>query len=305
MAAWRKVFDMHTTTSTKRRLPLTLAALALMTTTLAACGGEKELKEPELVEGASGGGELTIGISFDQPGIGVAEADGEVDGLTTGKDANGFDVDTATYVAKALGVDAAGITWVKADPGDRETLLEEGKVDMVVSSYTITPERAEVVDFAGPYFEAHQDLLVRRNDEDLRAPEDLDGRTLCSVENTTSAQNVADKYDKADITLVLYENFSKCVEALVEGDVDAVSTDDVILAGFAADSDYKGVVKLMGESFSDEPYGIAVPKGETDLVAQINDALTQYVDDGSWEASLDNNVADSGYKIPDPPTPGK
>ena len=104
---------------------------------------------------------------------------------------------------------------------------------------------------------------------------------------------------------MLYESFSQCVEALADGDVDAVSTDDVILAGFAAESDYKGVLKLMGEEFSDEPYGIAVPEGSTELVDQINAALEQYVDDGSWKASLNKNVADSGYDIPDPPTPGE
>lgn len=284
-----------------------VACLGLLATTLAACGGEEEVKDPDLVEGASEGGELTIGITFDEPGIGIVDEDNqsEQDGLTVGTDPEGFDVDTATYVAGALGVEPDGITWVRADPGERESLLEEGSVDMVISSYTITPEREKVVDFAGPYFEAHQDLLVRLNDEELTSPEDLDGRRLCSVDNTTSAENVAEKYDKADITLVLYSSFSQCVDALKEGDVDAVSTDDVILAGFAADSEYKGLFKLLDEEFSDEPYGIAVPKGETELVDQINEALKAYIDDGSWEASLKNNVADSGYKIPKPPTPGE
>ena len=291
--------------SNVRRLA-SAVCLGVLATSLAGCGGsDGEIKEPDLVEGASEGGELTIGISFDQPGIGTAEETGEEDGVTTGENPEGFDVDTATYVAKALGVEEDSITWVKADPGERESLLEEGKVDMVVSSYTITPEREKVVDFAGPYFEAHQDLLIRRNDEELLNPQDLNDRTLCSVDNTTSAENILDKYDKADITLVLYESFSQCVEALADGDVDAVSTDDVILAGFAAESDYKGVLKLMGEEFSDEPYGIAVPEGSTELVDQINAALEQYVDDGSWKASLNKNVADSGYDIPDPPTPGE
>lgn len=294
---------MRITTPATRRMSA-LASICLLSALLAACGDDAQVKEPGLVPGASAGGTLKIGISFDQPGIGEAEESGTADGLTTGTNPKGFDVDTATYVAKALGIDASSITWIRANPGERESLLQEGKVDMVVSSYTITAERAKVVDFAGPYFEAHQDLLVRLNDEELRNPEDLDGRTLCSVENTTSAQNIKKKYDQADITLVLYENFSKCVDALAEGDVDAVSTDDVILAGFAAEPQYKGVLKLMGEEFSDEPYGIAVPKAKADLVPQINAALTQFVKDGSWAASLKINVGESGYDIPDPPTPG-
>lgn len=292
-------------TKTMKRLAAA-ACLGLLTTGLAACGGgDEEIKEPDLVEGASEGGEMTIGISFDQPGIGTADEASSSDGLTIGEDPEGFDVDTATYVAEALGVSEEDITWVKADPGEREALLEDGKVDMVVSSYTITPDREKVVDFAGPYFEAHQGLLVRRNDEQLTSPEDLDGRTICSVGNTTSYDNLKSEYSKLDLDLEVHDSFSECIEALKDGDVDAVSTDDVILAGFAADPEFKGLFTLLDKRFSDEPYGIAVPKGQAEKVAQINEALKQYIDDGSWEASLKNNLGDSDYEIPDPPTPGE
>ncbi len=292
---------MRTTLSPLVRLLGAVASLGLL---LAGCSGPGQVKDPTPIAGATTFSKLRIGISFDQPGVGTATPAGESDGVTVGKDAKGFDVDTAGYVAKALGVPAEAITWVKADPVDRERLIEEGKVDLVLSSYTITPERAKRVDFAGPYFVAHQDLLVRRNDEELTGPDRLKGRTLCAAQNTTSAQNVLNRYH-GDVALVQPNTFSECVTRLVDGDIDAVTTDDIILAGFAALPANKGVLRVLGKGFSDEPYGIAVRKGSEQLVGQINQALTNYIADGSWQASLARNVGPSGYKIPEPPTPGK
>ena len=113
------------------------AAGAALTVLLTGCTSSGSVKDPTPVAGATTFSSLRIGISFDQPGIGVATAGTESNGVTTGTDPKGFDVDTATYVAKALGVQPTSITWVKADPVDRENLIEQGKVDMVVSSYTI------------------------------------------------------------------------------------------------------------------------------------------------------------------------
>ena len=282
---------------------LLLAAGASIALLLSGCSSAGQVKNPTPIAGATFT-KLRIGISFDEPGLGVATETGESDGVTLGKDPKGFDVDTATYVAKALGVPAEAITWVKADPVDRERLLEEGKVDLVLSSYTINDDRRRRIDFAGPYFLAHQDLLIRRNDEELTGPERLKGRTLCAAANTTSAQNVLSRY-KGDVALVQPNTFSECVKRLVDGDVDAVTTDDVILAGFAALPANKGVLRVLGQGFSDEPYGIGIRKGSDQLVAQVNQALTSYIADGSWKASLERNVGPSGYKIPDPPTPGK
>ena len=291
----------NTTHSLTRLLLAAGASIALL---LTGCSNPGEVKNPTPIAGATTFSKLRIGISFDEPGIGVATATGESDSLTVGKDPKGFDVDTATYVAKALGVPAESITWVKADPVDRERLLEEDKVDLVLSSYTINDERRRRIDFAGPYFVAHQDLLVRRNDEELTGPERLKGRTLCAAANTTSAQNVLNRYH-GDVALVQPNTFSECVKRLVDGDVDAVTTDDVILAGFAALPANKGVLRVLGQGFSDEPYGIGIRKGSDQLVTQVNKALTSYIADGSWKASLERNVGPSGYKIPNPPTPGK
>jgi glutamate transport system substrate-binding protein len=271
-----------------RLVTLLLAGLTL----LAACGsgGGGPNPTPSPVPGAPGG-KLTIGIPFDEPGL----------GLKTGDRYSGFDVDTAVYVAGALGVTRDNITWKEANAEQRLQLLQNGQADLIVSTFSITDERKQLVDFAGPYFIAHQDLLVRRNDTEITGPETLDGKTLCSVPGTTSAAYVTSHY-LGNIKLVELPRFSDCVAALANSQVDAVTTDDIILAGFAAEPQYQGKLKVVGKGFSDEIYGIGIKKGNADLVSKVNAALKEYIADGSWKKSLDVNVRPSGYNIPDPPT---
>jgi glutamate transport system substrate-binding protein len=276
---------------------MTLRGLAALTAglavVLAACGSGGSggpNPTPAPVAGAPGG-KLTIGIAVDQPGL----------GLKTGDAYTGFDVDTAIYIAGALGVTRDNITWKEANSDQRQQLLESGGADLVVSTFSITDERKQVVDFAGPYFVAHQDLLVRRNDTEITGPDRLDGKNLCSVPGTTSAAYVTSHF-LGNIKLTEKPRFSDCVTALANSEVDAVTTDDVILAGFAAQPQYQGKLKVVGKGFSDEIYGVGVKKGNSDLVGKVNAALKQYIDDGSWRKSLDANVRPSGYSIPDPPT---
>ncbi len=274
-----------------RRAAIGAALLGLL---LSGCGSATQGSRPApaQVPGASLT-KLTIGISFDQPGIGLKDGDTY----------SGFDVETAKYVAKALGVPDSGITWKEATPETREKLISGGDVDLVFSSYTITDARKQVVDFAGPYFLAHQDLLVRRNETEITGPDTLNGKDLCSVTGTTSAANVL-KFYQGRINLKEFPRFTDCVQALAKSEVDAVTTDDVILAGFATEPRYRGALKLVGRGFSDENYGVGVKKGNRALVDQVNTALKQYVSDGSWSAALQQTVAPSGYALPGPPTPG-
>ena len=254
---------------------------------------ERPNPSPSTVSGATTDGKLTIGIAFDQPGLSFKDGDTYT----------GFDIDTATYVAAALGVPAENITWKEANGDDRQNLLISGDADLIVSTFSITDDRKKVIDFAGPYFEAHQDLLVRRNETEITSPETLNGRKLCSVPGTTSAANITAKY-QGQIQLTELPTFSDCVRALDASQVDAVTTDDVILAGFAAEDQYRGRLKVIGKGFSDELYGIGVKKGDTEMLDKVNAALKQYIDDGAWAKSLNSTVRPSGYSIPDPPTPG-
>jgi glutamate transport system substrate-binding protein len=279
--------------NTVRRL-VSAALAGLAVATLAACGGGAGPNPaPSPVPGATPGGHLNIAIPFDEPGLGVKD----------GTSYRGFDVETATYVAKALGVPDANITWKEANADDRIQLLVNGQVDLVFSTFSITPERKQQVDFAGPYFVAHQDLLVRRNEEEITSPETLNNRVLCTVPGTTSADYVVKNY-KGRIQLKEFPRFSDCVRALANSEVDAVTTDDVILAGYAAEPQYRGALKVVGKGFTDEVYGVGVKKGNTHLLDQVNTALKQYIADGSWQRALETTVAPSGYNVPSPPTPG-
>jgi glutamate transport system substrate-binding protein len=235
--------------------------------------------------------ELTIAVAYDQPGLGVRRLDGAY---------RGFDVDVARYVAKELGVDESGIKFTEATPSEREKLLVEGRADLVVSSYSITDKRKEVIDFVGPYFVAGQDLLVRLTDERITGPDSLNagGLKLCSVENTTSAQYVKEQFARS-VELVEYPNFSDCVTAVLAEQVDAMTTDDVILAGYAAQN--PELLRVVNKPFSKEEYGIGLRKGDATSKAKVTAAVRKMIDTGEWRRSLEANVGASGYAIPDPP----
>jgi glutamate transport system substrate-binding protein len=243
------------------------------------------------LEEKAAGGTLTIGVKFDQPGLGLKASDGTM---------SGFDVEVAKYVAKKLGVEESGITWKETPSAQRETALQNQEVDYIVATYSITDKRLQVVDFAGPYFIAHQDLLVKADNTSICGPNDLNGKLLCSVKGSTSAQRIKDTF-AADVQLKEYGGYSDCVQALKTGAVDAVTTDDVILAGYAAQSpnDYK----VVGNGFSNENYGVGIHKGDAAGAAAVSAAQQEMITDGSWKKALESTVGPSGYTIPAPPTP--
>lgn len=261
---------------------------------LTACGGSSDTPaasgSQNLVDRAKANKKLTIGIKFDQPGLGLKKPDGTY---------AGFDVDVAKYIAKQLGVEESGITWKEAQSAQREDLIKKGEVDFIVATYSITDKRKNDVSFGGPYFIAHQDLLIQQTTTDITGPESLTGnKKLCSVKGSTPAQNVKTKYAK-DVQLQEVGKYTDCVTALLNGTVDAMTTDDVILAGYAAQQ--PGKLKLVGKGFSDENYGVGLKKDDTAGKDAINKAIQAMQADGSWAKSLETNVGPSGYKIPAAP----
>ncbi|MER6996826.1 glutamate ABC transporter substrate-binding protein [Streptomyces sp. NPDC000410] len=254
------------------------AALALSLATTA-CGSDGDS------DAEDAGRKITIGIKYDQPGIGLKTPDGKY---------TGFDVDVATYVAKQLGYKPEDIEWKEAKSADRETLLQRGDVDFIAASYSINPERMKKVDFAGPYLLAHQDVLVRADDKSITKPADLNDKRLCSVTGSTSAQNVKTKLaPKAQ--LQEYGGYSECLTGLENKVIDALTTDDSILAGYAAQPEHRGKFRLGGFKLSNENYGIGVQKG-SELKAEINAALQKMVADGSWEKAVKKNFGPAGYQ---------
>ncbi|MFF2524922.1 glutamate ABC transporter substrate-binding protein [Streptomyces liangshanensis] len=257
------------------------AAALVLALTATACGGDSSDDS-----GSGGGGKIAIGIKFDQPGLGLKTPDGTF---------TGFDVDVATYIAKELGYDAKDIEWKQAPSAERENLIANGDVKFVAASYSINDERKQKVDFAGPYFLAHQDLLVRADDNSITKAADLNSKKLCSVTGSTSAQNVKEKLaPKAQ--LLEQGGYSECLTGLENKTVDALTTDDSILAGYAAQKEHAGKFKLAGLKLSDENYGIGLKKGDTKLLGQINDALKKMESDGSWQKAVTANFGPAGYK---------
>lgn len=273
-----------------RRITVTAMAAAAALG-LAACGGGGSTPGA----GATGGGgkKITIGIKFDQPGLGLKE----------GSKYTGFDVEVATYVAKKLGYAASDITWKEAPSAQRETLISNGQVQLVFATYSITDARKAKVSFAGPYFIAGQDLLVRTDQTSITGPETLNGKKLCSVTGSTSAKKVKDTL-AAQVQLQEFDTYSKCVEALVGGAIDAVTTDNTILAGYAAQPTYKGKLKVVGKTFSEERYGVGLKKGDVALCQKVNDALTEMVSSGEWKKAFDSTLGQSGFQ-PDSQNPPK
>ncbi|MFD7915550.1 glutamate ABC transporter substrate-binding protein [Streptomyces sp. NPDC059752] len=241
-------------------------------------------------DGDQGEGTLPIGIKFDQPGIGMRETDGAF---------SGFDVDVATYVAKELGYKSSKIEFKQVYSNDRELLLQYNEVKFVVASYSINEKRKEKVDFAGPYFVAHQDLMTRAGDASITKAEDLNSKSLCSVSGSTSAENLR-KNLAPKAGLLEMAGYADCVVALQESRVDAMTTDNSILAGYAARKGNENKFKLLGQNLSNENYGIGVKKGNKELQRKINDALKKMVADGSWEAAVKKNFGENYRYEPAP-----
>lgn len=252
-----------------------VAAVIALALTTSGCGGDDKAT-----------GKLSIGIKFDQPGIGMREADGTF---------SGFDVDVATYVARELGYKPDRIEFKQVYSNDRELLINYNEVEFVAASYSISDKRKEQVDFAGPYFVAHQDLMVRADDRSITKAQDLNSKQLCSVSGSTSAENVK-KTLAPKASLLELGSYSECVVALQDGTVDAMTTDNSILAGYAARKENAGKFRLVGLSLSNENYGIGLKKGGKELQGKINAALRKMVEDGSWDAAVKKNFGPAGYK---------
>lgn len=279
----------------KIRLAATLGAIA-MAMAAAACGGGDDAGSggdsgssgtaSGIVEKAAKDKKLTIGVKADQPGL----------GLQTGTTYTGFDIEIAKIVAKGLGVPDTGITWKTTVSSNREPFIQQGQVDLVVATYTINDDRKKVVNFAGPYYVAGQDLLVPTAST-ITGPESLKGKKVCSVTGSTPAKRIQTDYK--DAKLQQFDSYSKCVTALAGGQVDAVTTDDIILAGYASQDQYAGKFKVVGKKFSEEPYGLGLKKADTAGCNKVNDILKASVTDGSYKKAWDDTLGKSGTAAPE------
>ena len=232
---------------------------------------------------------ITIGVKFDQPGISMTNP-------ATGKP-EGFDDEIAKIIAAALGLKPDQIDFKEAVSKNREPFLQNGTVDLVIASYSITDDRKKVVSFAGPYYVTGQQLMVRKDDSSINGPDDLAGKKVCSVTGSTPLATIQNKYKSA--TAVPFATYTECVQQLINKSVDAVTTDGAILLGYAAKQPSQ--LKVVGQPFSTENYGVGLKKDDTAFRAFINDALQKAMDDGDWAKAYDATLGKSGTPAPQPP----
>ncbi|MCW0215536.1 MAG: glutamate ABC transporter substrate-binding protein [Pseudonocardia sp.] len=227
-------------------------------------------------------GGVVIGVKDDQPGLGFKDA-------TTGQ-YSGFDIEIARLVAAKLGYGADKITYKTVPSAAREDAISRGEVDYYVGTYTINDKRKTLVSFAGPYFVAGQSLLVRADETAITGKDTLKGKKVCSVTGSTPIQRVRDQGLTDQI--VEFQTYTQCVDQLLSNQVDAVTTDDAILKGYAAQQPDK--LKVVGDTFSTEPYGIGLNKDDAALRGKINDILQAAYDDGTWQKIYDETLGKSG-----------
>ncbi len=285
----------------KTKAVLVGLALALSST---ACGSDDSGSEPEVAESPefesgttmaelSEAGKITIGTKFDQPGFGL---------LGLSDTPEGFDVEVAKIIAGAMGIDEDGITWKESTSDVREQLIEDGEVDMVVATYTINEERAQRITFAGPYYEAGQQLMVRSDNDTINGPDDLKDASIrvCSAEGSTPSEQIRPFLADVGKQLTLFPDYDKCVSSLENNQTDVVTTDNVILLGYAAESE--GEFKLVGEQFTEEPYGVGIEKGDVAFCEFINETLQEneeaYV--AAWESTAGEIEGTQTPELPEP-----
>jgi glutamate transport system substrate-binding protein len=229
---------------------------------------------------------VVIGVKQDQPGLGFEDA-------ATGEYA-GFDIEIARWMAAELGLGEDQIEFKAIPSANRESAITNGDVDYYVGTYSITDNRKQQIDFAGPYFITGQGLLVAADNEEITSEADLAGKNVCSATGSTPIQNIKANFPDTETTE--FETYSQCVEALKSGQADAVTTDQAILIGYAAQE--PEALKVVGEPFTEERYGIGLPKGDDALRHFFNQKLT---DGGeTWSAIYDSTLGQSGTQVEQP-----
>lgn len=280
---------------------MAVAAVAALSVALTGCGkstSDSATSAPSVAKAsfASGtkmealnkAGSIKIGVKFDQPGLGYKDpAKGAPEG---------FDIEMGKIVAAKLGIPADKIEYVETVSKNREAFIQNGTVDIVIASYSITPERKQIVGMAGPYYVTGQQLLVRKDDSSIKGPENLGGKGVCSVTGSTSIKTVAEKYGA---TPKPFGTYSECVQALLNKTVDAVTTDGPILLGYAAQDPDK--LKVVGEPFSTERYGIGYTKDDSAFCKFLTDTITGSFKDGAWKDAFKNTLGKAGVEAPKPP----
>ena len=266
----------------KKKWKVSCITMALaITAALTGCGGGAEKPAAEKTGGgdtktvksavaaAKERGKLVVGVKYDTNLFGKKDpADGQV---------KGFDIDMAKAVSKKVMGDEAKLELKEVTSKTRIPLLENGDIDAIIATMTITEERKKQVDFSDVYFAAGQSLLVP-NDSPVTGIQDLKGKTVIAVKGSTSAKNIREKSPEAKVAE--YENYAEAFTALKSKKGDALTTDNSILLGMQKEDPN---FKLVGGLFTDEPYGIAVRKGDAEMLKAVNETITELKSSGEYD----------------------
>ncbi len=196
-------------------------------------------------------GAITIGTKFDQPLFGLRRTGRRSPTASTSRSARSSPPSSASTRTTSSGS--------RPSPPTGSPSSRTGQVDIVVATYTINDERKQVVDFAGPYYVAGQTIMVLESNTDINGPDDLAGKKVCSAEGSTPAERIRTDYPDAE--LMLADAYSECLEPLRNGQVDAVTTDNVILSGFVDQN--PGEFKLVEASRSPRSPTASASRGAT------------------------------------------
>jgi len=229
---------------------------------------------------------IRVGVKEDQPGLGYLDS-------TTGQ-RTGFDVEMARWISASLGIEDKKIEFKAIPSANREAAITNGDVDIYVGTYSITNARKKLIDFAGPYFETGQGLLVKKNNHDITSEKDLTGKSVCSVTGSTPIQNIKANFPGTKTSE--FETYSQCVEALKDGRVEAVTTDQAILIGYAAQAPDE--LKVVGEPFTKEQYGVGLKKGDDALRHFVNTLFTN--GGATWKKIYNATLGKSGSTVQQP-----
>jgi len=249
---------------------------------------DEKFEEGSAMAALADAGTVTVGVKFDQPGLGFKSA--------TADRPTGFDIEIAKLLVADLCIDPESddVKWEETVSDNREPFLQAGRVDLVLASYSITDERRQLVGQTGPYMITGQQVLVAE-DSDVEGIEDLKGEEVCSAEGSTSLTNI----NKEGAVGVPAAGYSECAEDVLNGVVEAMSTDGSILLGLAAQNPDE--LKVVGEPFSEERIGVGYQKKQPEMCEWINGVLEESFEDGSWAEAFEATLGGDDVETPEPP----
>jgi len=253
----------------KLNKPSLFLLLLLPVFLLAACGSQSTATV-DITERIEEKPTLTWGVKVDTNLFGLYDI--------KSSEIRGFDIDIAKAITEELTGDAANAEFVEVTSKTRIPLLKNGNIDAIIATMTITEERKEQVNFSNVYFDAGQALLVP-NDSSIQGLDDVSAdTTVLAVKGSTSAKNIRELAPEANVLEL--ENYSEAFTALQSGQGDAVTTDNAILLGIIADNPG---YRLAGGIFTQEPYGIAINKGQDAFLNEVNEALDTIKANGVYD----------------------